>query len=163
MSRTTLSPDSADGLADHSCSGGLRKIGLGSCALDEGVEVLIGESRQHAVDRLDAGAGAEEDGQDFLRQRLPIGVRKSPDLFGERPDLRSSHARLYHAPRGSCRRSRSGGRSGNCSRWFRATSRDSAPAHFSISGSDVRVLHGPPIGSGAPGGSGVLDLLLVSS
>ncbi len=37
VSRTTLSPDSADRLADHSCSGGLRKIGLGSCTLDEGV------------------------------------------------------------------------------------------------------------------------------
>ena len=87
MSRTTLSPDSADGLADHSCSGGLRKIGLGSRTLDEGVEVLIGESRQRAVDRLEAGASAEEHGQDFLRERLPIGVRQSPDLFGEGPDL----------------------------------------------------------------------------
>ena len=118
MARTTLSPDSADGLADHSCSGGLRKIGLGSCTLDEGVELLIGERRQRAVDRLEAGAGAEEDGQDFLRERLPIVVRKTPDLFGERPDLRSSHARLYHARRGPCRCSSSGSRSGNCSRWF---------------------------------------------
>ena len=90
MSRTTLSPDSADGLADHSGSGGFRKIGLGSCTLDEGVELLIGESRQRAVDRLEAGAGAEEDGQDFLRERLPIVVRQSPDLFGESPNLRVS-------------------------------------------------------------------------
>jgi hypothetical protein len=87
VSRTTLSPDSADGLADHGRSGGLRKIGLGSRTLDEGVELLIGESRQRAVDRLEAGAGGEEDGQDFLRERLPIAVRQSPDLFGERPDL----------------------------------------------------------------------------
>jgi len=90
VSRTTLSPDSADGLADHSCSGGLRKIGLGSCTLDEGVDFSIGESRQRAVDRLEAGAGAEEDGQDFLRERLPIVVRQSPDLFGESPNLRVS-------------------------------------------------------------------------
>jgi len=87
VSRTTLSPDSADGLADHSCSGGLRKIGLGSCTLDKSVELLIGESRQRSVDRLEAGAGAEEDGEDFLRERLPIVVRQSPDLFGESPDL----------------------------------------------------------------------------
>ena len=97
MSRTTLSSDSADGLADHSCSGGFRKIGLDSCTCDEGVELLIGESRQRTVDRLEAGAGAEEDGQDFLRERLPIVVRQSPDLFGEGPDYRSSHAPLYHA------------------------------------------------------------------
>lgn len=108
MSRTTLSPNSADGLADHGCSGGLRKIGLGSCTLDEGVELL----------RLEAGAGAEKDGQDFLRERLPIVVRQSPDLFGERPDLRSSHAPLYDAHRSPCRCSSSGGRSGNCGRWF---------------------------------------------
>ena len=87
MSRTTLNPDSADGLADHSCSGGLRKIGLSPRTLDEGVELLIGESRQRSVDRLEAGAGAEEDGQDFLRERLLIGVRQSPDLFSESPDL----------------------------------------------------------------------------
>jgi hypothetical protein len=119
VSRTTLSPDSADGLADHSCSGGFRKIGLGSSTLDEGVELLIGESRQCAVDRLEAGAGAEEDGQDFLRERLPIAVRQRLDLFGEGPDLRSSHTALYHAHRGPCRRSSSGGRSGHCGRWLR--------------------------------------------
>jgi len=113
VARTTLSPDSADGLADHSCSSGLRKIGLGSCTLDEGVEFLIGESRERAVDRLESGAGAEEDGQDFLRERLSIVARKTPDLFGKRPDLRSSHARLYHARRGPCRCSSSGSRSGS--------------------------------------------------
>ena len=86
MSRTTLSPDSADGLADHSCSGGFRKIGLGSCTLDKGVELLIGESRQRAVDRLEAGAGAEEDGQDFLRERLPVVLCQGPDLFGKGPN-----------------------------------------------------------------------------
>jgi len=87
VSRTTRSPDSADGLADHGRSGGLRKIGLGLCTLDDGVELLIGESRQRAVDRLEAGAGAKKDGKNFLRERLPIVVRQSPDLFGERPDL----------------------------------------------------------------------------
>jgi hypothetical protein len=87
VSRTTLGPDSADGLAYHSGSRGFGKIGLGSGTLDEGVDLLIGESRQRAVDRLEAGAGAEEDGQDFLRERLPIVVRQSPDLFGEGPDL----------------------------------------------------------------------------
>jgi hypothetical protein len=38
VSRTTLGPDSADGLADHSFSGGFGKIGLGSHTLDEDVE-----------------------------------------------------------------------------------------------------------------------------
>jgi hypothetical protein len=94
VSRTTLSPDSADGLADHSCSGGLRTIGLGSCTLEEGVELLIGERCRRAVDRLEAGAAAEED---FLRERLPIAVRQSPYLFGERPDRRRRHVSLYHA------------------------------------------------------------------
>lgn len=119
MSRTTLSPDSADGLADHSRSGSVRKIGLGSCALDMSVELLIGESRQRAVARLEVGAGAEEDGQDFLRERLPITVRQSPDLLGESPDLRSSHAPPYHAHRGPCRCSSSAGRSGSgCGDWI---------------------------------------------
>src|SRR5712664_2902426 len=83
VSRTTLGPDSADGLADHSCGGGLRKIRLGSCSLDEGVEFLIGESRQRPVDLLQAGSGAEENRQDFLRERLSVVLWQGPDLFGE--------------------------------------------------------------------------------
>ena len=48
MSRTTLSPDSADGLADHSRSGGLRKIGLGSRTFDD-----RGISLEKRCDRAD--------------------------------------------------------------------------------------------------------------
>ncbi len=55
VSRTTRGPDSADGLAYNSRSSGLGNIGLGSCTLDEGVEFLIGESRQRAVDFLETG------------------------------------------------------------------------------------------------------------
>ena len=87
MSRTTLGPDSADGLADHSGSGGFGKIGLGSCTLDEGVEFRIGERRQRPGDLLEAGSGAEEDGQDFLRERLSVVLWQGPDLFGEGPDV----------------------------------------------------------------------------
>ena len=87
MSRTTLGPDSADSLADHSGSGSFWKIGLGSCTLDEGVELVIGESRQRPVDLLEACSGAEEDRQNFLRERLPVVLWQSPDLFGEGQDL----------------------------------------------------------------------------
>src|SRR5712664_1762147 len=86
-SRTTLGPDSADGLADHSCSGGFGKISPGSCTLDEGVEFLIGKGCQRPVDLLEAGSGAEEDRQDFLRERLSVVLWQGPDLFGEGPDL----------------------------------------------------------------------------
>jgi hypothetical protein len=85
VSRTTLGPDSADGLADHSRSGGVWKIGLRSHTLDEAVELFIGESRQRAVDCFEASPGAEEDGQDFLRERLPVVLWQSPDLFGKGP------------------------------------------------------------------------------
>jgi hypothetical protein len=86
VSRTTLGPDSADGLAYNSRSNGLGNIRLGSCTLDEGVEFLIGESRQRAVDFLETGPCAEEDGQDLLRERLPVVLWQGPDLFGKGPD-----------------------------------------------------------------------------
>ena len=86
MSRTTLGPDSADGLAYNSRSSGLGIIGLGPRTLDEGVEFLIGERRQRAVDFLKTGPCAEEDGQDLLRERLPVVLWQGPDLFGKGPD-----------------------------------------------------------------------------
>jgi hypothetical protein len=86
VSRTTLGPDSADGLAYNSRSRGLGNIGLGSCTLDEGVEFLIREGRQRAIDFLETGPRAEEDGQDLLRERLPVVLWQGPDLFRKGPD-----------------------------------------------------------------------------
>jgi len=86
VSRTTLGPDSADGLAYDSRGSGLGNVRLGPRTLDQGVELLIGERRQRAVDFLETGPCAEEDGQDLLRERLPVVLWQGQDLFGKGPD-----------------------------------------------------------------------------
>ena len=87
MSRTTLGPDSVDGLADHGRSGGFGKIGLGPHTLDEDIELVIRKGRQRAVDLLEARPRAEKDGQDFLRERLPVVFWQGTDLFRKGPYL----------------------------------------------------------------------------
>ncbi len=76
VSRTTLSAGSADGLVDD---GGDRLVpqraGPLPGAFDHGVELLIGQRFERAIDLFEARARGQEEGEDLLRQCLALGLR----------------------------------------------------------------------------------------
>ena len=85
MSRTTLGPDSAHRFVDDD---GDRLVperrGPPPRSLDHGVELLIGQRLERAVDFLETSARGQEVGQHLVCQLLALGLRKAPDLRDER-------------------------------------------------------------------------------
>ena len=89
MSRTTVSAGSAERLVDD---GGHRLVpqraGPLTGAFDHGVERLIGQRLERAIDFFEARARGQEEGEDLMRQSLALGLREGLNLRDERLDFR---------------------------------------------------------------------------
>ena len=84
VSRTTLGADSAGCLGDDGGDGLVPEpTGALTGALDDGVELLVGQRLERAVDLLEARTRRQEKGQDFARELLPLGIGQSQDFLGE--------------------------------------------------------------------------------
>jgi len=77
VSRTTVSADSAERLVDDGGDGLVpQPTGPLPGAFDHGVELLIGQCLEGAVDLFQARARAQQEGKDLLRQGLALGVNR---------------------------------------------------------------------------------------
>ena len=84
MSRTTLSAGSANRLVDDGGDGLVpQHAGPLPGAFDHGVELLIGQRLERAIDRFEARARGQEEGEDLLRQCLALSLREGLNLRDE--------------------------------------------------------------------------------